>query len=264
VAGVHVEASVRGIVCVSACPLSAIIHPSHPPPPPLHSLQAFFPNSGIFAPVLRLDRVVGLQVGYGNAKESESKSAVRGPFLCLVAAVEAEPPRPADPAPWWMPAAAWPAFSPDVAAAAGIAGAAVVDLQGGHVPPRTARARGTVRLAPRKGLAYVSNLAVAPSARRSGLGTALLAAAEAQAWDWGAHALALHVDARNEGAAGLYRRAGFRMVEPLPRPGMSGLGGLTGPSGQPLALMLKVRPRRGQGVGLSPPPSTGVEESGGS
>ena len=193
---------------------------------------------------------------------------MRGPFLCLVAAAaertDTSPPtRPAWPA-GWLPAAAWPAFSPDVAATHRIAGAVVIDVQGGHVPPRTVRDKGTTRLAPRAGLAYLSNLAVAPAARRAGLGSALLAAAEAQAWAWGAHALALHVDARNESAAELYRRAGFRMVSPNPRPGRSGLGGLVGPSGQPLALMLKVRPRGiGRAVGAVPGADAEGEAAGG-
>jgi GNAT superfamily N-acetyltransferase len=216
--------------------------------------QSFFPNAGLFTPLLRLDRVWGLQVGYANSLGTARKAASRGPFLCLVAAAGGEGapptrsppayPRPAGPA-GWLPATTWGAFG-DVASSSGtVLGSVVVDLQGGHLPPRVVRAKGTTRLVPRAGLAYLSNLAVSPRSRRAGLGSALLAAAEAQAWAWGCHALALHVDARNAGAADLYLQAGFRPASRdwPPLDGSSGLGGQSGPSGQPLALMMKVRPR---------------------
>jgi GNAT superfamily N-acetyltransferase len=218
-------------------------------------VQSFFPGAGPFTPLCRLDRVMGLQVGYENASQSKAESPARGPFLCLVAvapdapAAGASPPAPPRPA-WpaaWLPPSMWGAFTADPAGQ-GILGAVVVDVQGGHVPARSVRARGTVRLEPRKGLAYISNLAVDPRARRAGVGSALVAAAEAQAWAWGCHGLALHVNARDNGGADvLYRQRGFRPVRPGSEGGSGlGAGALLGPAGQPLTLMLKVRPRRGE------------------
>jgi ribosomal protein S18 acetylase RimI-like enzyme len=57
---------------------------------------------------------------------------------------------------------------------------------------------------------YLSNMSVAPSARRRGVARALLAAAEATAAAWGQEALWLHVDAPNEGARALYDATGFK------------------------------------------------------
>lgn len=241
-------------------PHASLAHTNLVSPPSFSSTlppQAFFPDAGPFTPLLRLDRVMGLQTGYSNSVSTDDATPVRGPFLCLVAAAgegESEgkakdgAPRTYPRPPWpaaWLPATTWGAFGEAATTAGPIRGAVVVDVQGGHVPPRQVRARGTTRLVQRAGLAYVSNLAVSPAARRAGLGSALLVAAEAQAWAWGCHALALHVDARNDGAAGLYRRAGYRLASrgsPAPA-GTSGLGGLMGPAGEPLALMIKVRPR---------------------
>lgn len=49
-------------------------------------------------------------------------------------------------------------------------------------------------------MAHLSNLAVAPSAQRRGLGRRLLAAAEEQAAAWGCRSVALHVDPTNTAA----------------------------------------------------------------
>jgi ribosomal protein S18 acetylase RimI-like enzyme len=56
----------------------------------------------------------------------------------------------------------------------------------------------------------VLGLAVAPGARRWGIGSALLAAAEQHARDRGAHKLSLRVLSTNETALRLYERLGFR------------------------------------------------------
>ena len=56
---------------------------------------------------------------------------------------------------------------------------------------------------------YVSDVAVAPTMRRQGVGTALLAHADQVARAWGKAALALDVTARNETAIRLYRQSGY-------------------------------------------------------
>lgn len=60
--------------------------------------------------------------------------------------------------------------------------------------------------------AEILSLAVAPTARRQGLGAALLAAAMAEARARGATAMFLEVAATNRPALALYARAGFREV----------------------------------------------------
>ena len=127
---------------------------------------------------------MGLQTGYSNSVSTDDATPVRGPFLCLVAAAgegESEgkakdgAPRTYPRPPWpaaWLPATTWGAFGEAATTAGPIRGAVVVDVQGGHVPPRQVRARGTTRLVQRAGLAYVSNLAVSPAARRAHPGPA--------------------------------------------------------------------------------------------
>lgn len=61
--------------------------------------------------------------------------------------------------------------------------------------------------------AYISDLVVLPTYRRQGLGSALLAQAEAFAKEQGAPALRINVLARNVGAWALYSKAGFRDYE---------------------------------------------------
>lgn len=57
--------------------------------------------------------------------------------------------------------------------------------------------------------AYISSMAVASHMRRSGLGTALLQAAEQQAVLWGQQLLALHVYETNDAAIKLYESHGL-------------------------------------------------------
>ena len=109
--------------------------------------------------------------------------------------------------------------------------------------------------APPGAVAYLSNLAVAPRARELGVGRALLAAAEREAWGWGCRSVALHVGRSNAAAAGLYLSSGFRAVGgalPLAAEQAAtggGGGGRGRPTAQqqlaggPLTLMLKVAPR---------------------
>ncbi len=66
-------------------------------------------------------------------------------------------------------------------------------------------------------LVYIEALAVAETARGQGVGSALLADAEAQALQHRRERLALHVLRRNEGAQRLYERVGFVLHLPEPR-----------------------------------------------
>lgn len=62
----------------------------------------------------------------------------------------------------------------------------------------------------RAGYAYISNVAVSPTARRKGVATALMAAATDVARDWGCGTTALHVDPKNASALGLYSSIGYK------------------------------------------------------
>ena len=55
------------------------------------------------------------------------------------------------------------------------------------------------------GIAYLSNVAVLPSARRLGVACHLVAAAEALASTWGARSVGLHCNPNNTAAVQLYR-----------------------------------------------------------
>lgn len=61
--------------------------------------------------------------------------------------------------------------------------------------------------------AYISDLVVLPAYRRQGLGSALLAQAEAFAAQQGVRVLRINVLAKNEGAKAVYHQAGFRGYE---------------------------------------------------
>ncbi|XP_024978796.1 uncharacterized protein LOC112516009 isoform X2 [Cynara cardunculus var. scolymus] len=64
----------------------------------------------------------------------------------------------------------------------------------------------------RKGIAYVSNVAVRERFRRKGIAKRLIAKAEAQARSWGCRSIALHCDLNNPGATNLYRSQGFKSI----------------------------------------------------
>ncbi|XP_078441935.1 acyl-CoA N-acyltransferases (NAT) superfamily protein [Wolffia australiana] len=64
----------------------------------------------------------------------------------------------------------------------------------------------------RKGIAYISNVAVRESARGRGIGKQLVAEAEAMAQVWGCRAIALHCDEANEAAVRLYRGQGYKPI----------------------------------------------------
>lgn len=65
----------------------------------------------------------------------------------------------------------------------------------------------------RKGIAYISNVAVRKRYRRKGIAKKLIMKAEAQARSWGCHAIALHCDTSNPGATKLYIGQGFRIIK---------------------------------------------------
>lgn len=65
----------------------------------------------------------------------------------------------------------------------------------------------------RKGIAYISNVAVRESYRRQGIAKMLIAKAEAKAKNWGCHAIALHCDLQNLGAKSLYASLGFKCIK---------------------------------------------------
>ncbi|KAL9230636.1 hypothetical protein vseg_005963 [Gypsophila vaccaria] len=65
----------------------------------------------------------------------------------------------------------------------------------------------------RKGIAYVSNVAVRESFRRKGVAKRLITRAEAQARNWGCRAIALHCDLNNAGATKLYKTQGFKCIK---------------------------------------------------
>lgn len=65
----------------------------------------------------------------------------------------------------------------------------------------------------RRGIAYISNVAVREKYRRKGIAKRLIAKAEAQARTWGCRAIALHCDMNNPGATRLYKSQGFKCIE---------------------------------------------------
>jgi ribosomal protein S18 acetylase RimI-like enzyme len=88
---------------------------------------------------------------------------------------------------------------------------ALMRIRPWHLPRTFAHLRAASRIAPVPpvGSWYVDALAVAPHARRRGVATALLAAADQRARDMGARALALDTGLENRGAQRLYEAAGF-------------------------------------------------------
>ncbi|GMH10538.1 hypothetical protein Nepgr_012379 [Nepenthes gracilis] len=65
----------------------------------------------------------------------------------------------------------------------------------------------------RKGIAYISNVAVRERFRRKGIAKRLISKAEAQARSWGCRAIALHCDLNNNGATKLYESQGFKSIK---------------------------------------------------
>ena len=185
--------------------------------------DSFYPRAGPFwGPLLRLDRVVALQVG----KERETVHKA-GKCECLIAVSES-------PDQWitttttatkhshgflldvlvqWMLPESMRTNYAVPYASAGILGAVMIDTLGEHIPPKRKTVRGIVRETPRsKKIAYLSNLAVARGAQGRGLGRHLLQEAESLAREWGCRSIALHVDVSNTPAVELYTSQGYRFV----------------------------------------------------
>lgn len=143
--------------------------------------------------------------------------------------------------------------------AGGLRGAVVVDTFGDFVPPKRRRMpNGTIREVPRPGIAYLSNLAVAPCSRRGGIGLRLVREAEQAAAEWGCRSVALHVDPANTAAVEMYRRAGYRRVADQP-----GWQRILEGRARPLALMMRVLPweqrQRAQRAAQAAAPRDGEE-----
>ena len=102
------------------------------------------------------------------------------------------------------------------AAGAALLGTATVDTAPDRLPRAPLR-EGPQPPARARRVAFVSNVAVAPAARRRGVASALMLEAEARAAAWKSRGVALHCLSRDTGALGLYRRLGYRRVgvEPL-------------------------------------------------
>ncbi|RAL42743.1 unnamed protein product [Cuscuta campestris] len=88
-----------------------------------------------------------------------------------------------------------------------VSGVLTVDTIADFIPRR-----GPLRQR-RRGIAYISNVAVREGFRRKGIAKKLIAKAEAKARSWGCRAIALHCDASNPGPTRLYVGLGFKMVK---------------------------------------------------
>ncbi|KAL4516798.1 hypothetical protein Ndes2437B_g00905 [Nannochloris sp. 'desiccata'] len=215
--------------------------------------SAFYPRANSFwGPVLRLDRVMGLQIG--QERDIVQKA---GRCQCLLAISEDSldwKPEPITPTTkprtlgFFVDTIAnvlFPTSMKENYAAeyttAGILGAVVIDTLLEHIPPKRSNINGGyIRELPRKKMAYLSNLAVAPTAQRRGLGLKLLQKAEEMASrEWGCRTMTLHVDPSNTPAVELYKNSGYRFVAKQPEWQRMLEGRQTA-----LALMLKVLPKK--------------------
>ncbi|EIE26357.1 acyl-CoA N-acyltransferase [Coccomyxa subellipsoidea C-169] len=183
--------------------------------------QSFYPTADwLFGPLLRLDRVCALQMGI----DADVKGG-RGRFACLLAhSLEAEEESSFVKPLLGHPGANVPPFfkfllsenlqvgfslSPE---RLGLLGAVVIDMQGQHMPAERIEKGPFVAYQRPEDVAYISNLAVSPAARRLGVGEELLTAAEKVAKDWGCKMICLHCDPFNEAACGLYNKYEYTKV----------------------------------------------------
>jgi GNAT superfamily N-acetyltransferase len=74
------------------------------------------------------------------------------------------------------------------------------------------------------GIAYVSNVAVAPEVRRAGVARRMMQEAEQLAAQWGFRAVGLHCNAKNTAAVELYKSLGYKqtVLEPVWMPWVQG------------------------------------------
>jgi ribosomal protein S18 acetylase RimI-like enzyme len=192
--------------------------------------RSFYPGnvSAFWELLLRLDRVLALEQGYAMSEKGF-------PFHCIVCRISRrtnhecitqtyEENQPTTPVVVWILRRILAKVLESKSATAqdeedtAIAGAVCVDTNMTYIPRQRftwpAFFNGSIfSLAPRKPMAYISNLAVCPSQRRAGIGRSLVLAAESLAvQEWGARCCTLHVDPTNTAAYQLYTRLGYRYV----------------------------------------------------
>ncbi|GIM10723.1 hypothetical protein Vretimale_14305 [Volvox reticuliferus] len=160
-----------------------------------------------------------------TAAEAAFQAAARA------AAARGSPTSMAFPKPmWWLGRGLAPGVRPGVGVAAqsvGLVGVAAVDSFGDLVPPRELnwRTDGQMGWYRREGYAYISNVAVAPEARRRGIARRLVTAAEELAAEWGCRAVGLHCNPKKREPWALYSSLGYRdsgVVEPAFMPYLQG------------------------------------------
>ncbi|CAI9091102.1 OLC1v1026033C1 [Oldenlandia corymbosa var. corymbosa] len=160
--------------------------------------SSFFPQYSFpldFA--LRIDRLIGMLFGFSLPSGCQR--------TCLVAVVGSSD---EEPLLLWNEDFKIGGFDGKLSLHKGyVAGILTVDTVADFLPRK-----GPLRQR-RKGIAYISNVAVRERFRRRGIGKRLVAKAEAQAKSWGCRAVALHCDLNNPGATTLYKSQGFRCVK---------------------------------------------------
>ncbi|KAG1662631.1 hypothetical protein FOA52_009616 [Chlamydomonas sp. UWO 241] len=105
-------------------------------------------------------------------------------------------------------------------------GIAYVDSFGDLVPARESNiaSHGALGWVRRKGIGYISNVAVLPGARGRGIARQLVETSEALASSWGCRSVGLHCNASNGPAVSLYNKMGYRrtVLEPAIMPWLNG------------------------------------------
>eukprot|EP00892_Ulva_mutabilis_P004831 jgi/Ulvmu1/271/UM001_0275.1 len=187
-------------------------------------VAAFYPKSGIFKLGLRFDRILSLIIG----EKLDHKADQGRCFICFVADAR---PQKAQTKLVSSPTTLSHSTVPQVMLRGllrvlggedaldwwgiphterGILGAVVFDTLGFHIPGLWSAETGWER---RRNVGYISNLAVAPGARRQGIARRLVRRCEAVALaDEKIEAMALHVGGENGGGRRLYEACGYELV----------------------------------------------------